>query len=180
MPPAKPLHAVLAARLVEAPAPTRSDPLGRPIVGPCLLWQGKPGQGGYARIKNAEAFGDRAPRLVHRVMYALDQGVDLKGGLAAIPHLDHLCRVHACSAPAHLEATGQDENTRRGILGRTECRNGHPYRPGSFSIESGSRRCLDCKRERYAASVGGAIQPGVGRPRYTTGPDPIEVVRPPR
>lgn len=42
----------------------------------------------------------------------------LLGSLATEEHLDHLCRVHACCNPMHLEVVTQAINTRRGNIAR--------------------------------------------------------------
>jgi hypothetical protein len=166
MPPTKPIRDVLAAHLLPADPPTSADPLGRPLIGSCLIWQRSTDVAGYGRVTNVTAFGTRAPQLVHRVAYALSEGINTRL-LAEIPVLDHLCRVHACAAPAHLEPVEFVENLRRGVLARTHCRNGHQYTPANTSIDNGARRCLDCKRNRYAASVGRPLMP-TGRTRRST------------
>lgn len=141
----------MASQLQIADPPALLDPLGRPLIGPCLLWQAGTDINGYGRVTNYGAFGTRAPQLTHRVNYALHYGIDLRK-LAEVPPLDHLCRVHACCSAAHLEPVTRPENLHRGKLARPTCRAGHDYVPGSFSMEGGSRRCLVCKRaQRHRA-----------------------------
>lgn len=67
----------------------------------CWLWQGTKTNNGY---------GTREKRVIHRQAYeevfgAVDRSLDI----------DHLCRVHACCNPLHLEAVTRAENLRRGI-----------------------------------------------------------------
>ena len=72
--------------------------------------------------------------------------------------LDHLCRVHSCCNPTHLEAVTHAENTHRGTAGRvsrdrqlakTHCPYGHPYSGDNLYIApDGGRRCKECQR-RY-------------------------------
>src|SRR4051812_42156792 len=94
----------MAAHLVEAEPPCTHDVLGRPLVGPCLIWSfAAPGPHGYGRLINARVFGSRRrAQLAHRVAFALDYGWDLNQ-LVDMPALDHLCRVRACCQPRHLE-----------------------------------------------------------------------------
>jgi hypothetical protein len=60
---------------------------------PCLLWEGCKDKKGYGRIT-----WDGKTRQVHRVMYELCNGKLIKGLV-----IDHLCRVHNCINPKHLE-----------------------------------------------------------------------------
>jgi hypothetical protein len=43
----------------------------------------------------------------------------LLGALATDEHLDHICRVHACCNPLHLDAVTHTTNMRRGSAART-------------------------------------------------------------
>lgn len=70
----------------------------------CWLWK-KPGTDGYGRFYMQGDFHQ-----AHRVSYGWEYG--------EVPvHLvvDHLCRVHGCVRPSHLEAVTQAENLRRAI-----------------------------------------------------------------
>jgi HNH endonuclease len=114
----------LLSRLVITEAPDRLDPLGRPLVGPCLIWTGAIGLDGYGRI----GLGARVEGIgyTHRVAY-----MELTGEPPG-ENLDHLCRVRACASPAHLERVTNQENIRRGNAGlhmriKTHCPHGHPY-----------------------------------------------------
>ncbi|MFE4834445.1 HNH endonuclease [Arthrobacter sp. NPDC056691] len=72
--------------------------------------------------------------------------------------LDHLCRVHDCVNPGHLEPVTIAENTRRavafGVYGsanrnKTHCPRRHPYNvENTYVSKSGSRHCRVCIRER--------------------------------
>jgi hypothetical protein len=84
----------------------------------------------------------------------------LIGPVAQGLDMDHLCRVHACCNPEHLEPVTHAENVRRGravdvarrlAASRTHCANGHPYEDDNFRINTrgpkkGRRRCLVCAR----------------------------------
>lgn len=70
----------------------------------CWLWK-KPGADGYGRFFMQGDFHQ-----AHRVSYGWEHG--------EVPiHLvlDHLCRVHACVRPSHLEPVTNGENVRRGV-----------------------------------------------------------------
>jgi hypothetical protein len=133
-----------------APPPITHDRLGRPLIGPCLIWTGRLPKDGYARIKN-RAFGTDAPQLAHRVAYALANAIPL-ADLRSVPELDHLCRTPACSAVAHLEPVARKENLRRGDgnqnVGKTECARGHRFTEENTLVRAGgARRCRTCHRD---------------------------------
>lgn len=73
----------------------------------CWVWQGRVGLAGYGYVTTSE-FGDKRPRIAHRVSYRLFVG-PIPEGLV----LDHLCRVRRCINPAHLEPVTTAENNRR-------------------------------------------------------------------
>lgn len=142
----KPLDVVLAKRIPKDP-PMTHDRLGRPLVGPCLVWSGKLPKDGYPRINRG---GWKAPQLVHRVVYAIAIGHPLED-LKAIPTLDHLCRTPACSALAHLEPVTRKENVLRGNGNqnevKNECEKGHPFdSQNTYARPDGTRQCRQCKR----------------------------------
>lgn len=66
----------------------------------------------YPTLTNSrfDAHGELAHRFVVRRLF---------GPLDTSEHLDHLCRVHACCNPLHLEAVSQTVNTRRGNSARS-------------------------------------------------------------
>jgi hypothetical protein len=128
--------------------PMSHDRLGRPLVGPCLIWTGKLPKDGYPRITRTRLW--HSPQLVHRVAYALAIGHPMDA-IGDIPTLDHLCRTPACSAAAHLEPTTRGENVLRGNgnqnEGKTHCDNGHEFTPENTYVRvAGTRQCRACKR----------------------------------
>ncbi|MDP9904774.1 HNH endonuclease signature motif containing protein [Arthrobacter bambusae] len=76
--------------------------------------------------------------------------------------LDHLCRVHRCVNPRHLEPVTIAENTRRAAVfdvygsvnsRKTHCPQGHPYDDeNTYVSKAGSRHCRVCIRERLRVS----------------------------
>jgi hypothetical protein len=112
----------------------------------CWVWQGDKGDRGYGRFKS-----EKRRFAAHRWSYEHFVG-PIPDGLV----LDHLCRVHACVNPAHLEAVTQQENTHRGVspvavhAKQTICTNGHDLsEPHAVWIDRhGWRVCRACDRER--------------------------------
>lgn len=97
----------------------------------------------------------------HRVAYELVKG-PIPDGL----ELDHLCRVHACINPDHLEAVTHKVNTHRGNTGahnarKTACKQGHPFDEANTYIrQGGGRHCRACGKatqKRYLARRKGAM-----------------------
>lgn len=113
----------------------------RPDLGPCWLWLGAVNADGYGvGSLHGEAM------LAHRAAWKLD-GRTLTPGL----EIDHLCKVHPCVRPSHLEEVTHEENVRRGEspaalnAQATHCPKGHNdwrVRP------SGWRDCRVCHRLR--------------------------------
>lgn len=158
MPQCKTVAEALALRLVITEPPTDLDPLGRPLVGPCLIWTGYcDKRQGYGRITSYREFG-KSPQLVHRVMYARANGIPLH---ELGPQLDHLCRVHACASPAHLEVVTNKLNHERGYWAtRDRCENGHLYTLENTRLSrEGWRKCRQCRRDAYAREVGRPVTP---------------------
>lgn len=137
-------------------------PVERPDLGPCWLWTGSLDQREYGR------FGKRG--LAHRMAYEYLVGPAPKG-----LEPDHLCRVHRCVNPAHIEWVTHRENLRRGDIAamaahrrnQTHCKHGHSLDPasGNVRIETAgrcrsSRRCLTCKRAKDARRRQGAQHAG--------------------
>ena len=111
----------------------------------CLIWNGAKDADGYGLIR----FEGRTTR-THRVAYTLAVG--------AIPdghEIDHLCRVHACMEPTHLEPVEHVVNVRRGRSGepersKTHCSNNHPFDADNTQWYAGRRVCRTCHREKQA------------------------------
>ena len=100
----------------------------------CWLWTGclnHRGYGAYGRFK--------AHRIVH-LMFG--------GSFAPGYETDHLCRVHNCVNPKHIEAVPKRVNILRGEsfsaknAAKTQCPYGHPY-----GLSGGRRSCLECRKE---------------------------------
>jgi HNH endonuclease len=127
----------------------------------CWLWTACLNSAGYGE------FCDRRcrSRLAHRVAYEL-----LVGPIPAGLTLDHLCRVHNCINPAHLEAVTMRVNGLRGDsppamnARKTHCKRGH---------ELGSnRQCRVCIRQRTNEIRRQRIS--MGLPRDGTGKEAIK------
>jgi hypothetical protein len=145
MPAPKPVKEVLLNR-DETEPPTTHDRLGRPLVGPCLIWRGKIPKDGYVRITNRE-FKTKSPQLLHRVAYGVAHGIPLA---EVPPELDHLCHVPAWTTAPHLEPVTRKENLLRGDgnqnLNKTECDQGHPFdAANTIHRKGGGRACRACK-----------------------------------
>jgi hypothetical protein len=146
----RPLGVVLGQNLVLTPPPTTHDRLGRPLIGPCLRWTRAVDKGGYGVMGNSD-FGDTRLRRVHRVMYALANGLPIDGDW---DDLDHLCRVECCASPAHLEEVTVGENNRRGdgngYRDKIECINGHPFDlANTYRRKGGGRDCKTCRNDSH-------------------------------
>ncbi len=116
----------------------------------CWIWTAARGDHGYG------TFGARPTKLAHRVAHEIFTG-PIPAGL----HIDHLCRVHECVNPDHIEAVTRTENIRRGdhnYIGlaanwaerraRSQCPRGHPYDEANTYIRpNGGRKCRICARE---------------------------------
>jgi len=112
----------------------------------CWIWMGYRDPRGYGRINV-----DHKAMLAHRLSYELHLG-PIPEGLT----IDHLCRVHSCVNPNHLEAVTALENWTRGIPGQTKgwCHRGH-----DLSIEANRRKdgrtvyCKACRRLKDRAAA---------------------------
>jgi hypothetical protein len=112
----------------------------------CWLWLGKTGKKGYAQFS---IYGVKV--YVHRVAYKIANG-QMPDDL----DIDHLCRVHNCVNPAHLEAVPHKDNIIRGIgpelarqknLAKRECVRGHPFSDQNTKYDlQGRRYCRECHR----------------------------------
>jgi hypothetical protein len=110
---------------------------------PCWLWTGSRNWGGYGQFRLHQRL-----LLAHRWAYEFCVG-PIPEGLT----LDHLCRVHNCVNPEHLEAVTHRENVLRGTgptalnAARTHCVNGHAFTPDNlYPLATGHRRCAACRR----------------------------------
>lgn len=81
----------------------------------CWFWMGGLSERDYGVIYLERGRSIRA----HRIAYEMTRG-PIPEGLV----IDHLCRVHCCVNPDHLEAVTQGENVRRGeaMTRRGRCR----------------------------------------------------------
>lgn len=118
----------------------------------CWLWLSSVAERDYGRFRI-----NGVQRPAHVVSYELH--------LRPVPpglELDHLCRVHCCVNPLHLEAVTHQENIRRGRVseaararGRriTHCPRGHPYDAENtlYNKRRQKRSCRQCHRERADA-----------------------------
>lgn len=110
----------------------------------CWLWVASKNQYGYGSYRlNGRGY------LAHRMAYEL-----LRGPIPDGYDLDHLCRIHACVNPDHLEVVTRRENTARGVnhlLRRTatHCKRGHAFDATNTRLtKGGHRQCRACARER--------------------------------
>src|SRR6266850_2256034 len=93
----------------------------------CWLWIGARKRGGYGIFERYHS-PRRVSNTAYKFSYELHRGL-VPDGL----ELDHLCRVHECVNPWHLEAVSRGVNLRRGagfnaVNGnKTHCLRGHPF-----------------------------------------------------
>jgi hypothetical protein len=117
------------------------DKLNKNGPGGCWLWTGDL-RDGYGQV-----WFEGKHRIVHRVVYEY-----LVGPIPAGLQTDHLCRVRACSNPAHLELVTNKVNAQRGNVGGwqrrlTHCKNGHPLSGNNIRMQGKRRICRACQRE---------------------------------
>lgn len=109
----------------------------------CWLWQHQIDVDGYARIQL-----DGAQRYAHRWVWTLYRG-PIPDGL----ELDHICRVHHCVNPDHLEPVTHQENILRGVsptalnARKTRCVHGHELTNANLYRKKNGWACLACHRE---------------------------------
>ena len=112
----------------------------------CWIWIGYKNSAGYGRV----FFWNRKGQPAHRWAYEYFKG-EIPKGLV----IDHLCRVHACCNPDHLEAVTNQVNIQRGVSPSMlirksgKCRNGHDMTPENVRFEYGMQKCKTC-RNAYA------------------------------
>jgi hypothetical protein len=118
-----------------------------PIGTGCWIWHGGRHELGYGRFWSGSSV---VPS--HRISYEHYRG-PIPNGL----EIDHLCRVHSCVNPWHLEPVTHTENVRRGdsriassLRGEaiTHCKHGHVLDGQNTYLSFGSRQCRACKRKR--------------------------------
>ena len=107
----------------------------------CWLWTGHRSPTGYGYFQ----FSKKAHKTQsHRWAYQFCTG-EIPPGF----HIDHLCRVHECVNPDHLEAVPPKVNINRGRRAnaeKTHCPQGHPYdEENTYRDRIGNRHCRVCK-----------------------------------
>lgn len=117
---------------------------------PCWTWQGRLlGAGKYPVVwypeKSTWANGDYP---AHKKAWE-----DINGPMPEGLVPDHLCSIHTCVRPDHIEAVTQQENTLRGEgpaarnATKTHCPQSHPYDDeNTYITTAGDRRCRACQR----------------------------------
>ncbi len=147
----KPLRDRLLEKIVLVPNPAFFH---RPsIEWLCWLWTGTLDKKGYGRIALCDGpyrSETRTRRGAHALSYVVFRGPFLG---PRVP--DHLCRVHACINPWHLEQVTRRENVLRGKglaaknARKTQCPAGHPYDgENTYVHQKGIRQCRACHRDR--------------------------------
>lgn len=118
----------------------------------CWLWAGSVSETDYGVIYYYDRGKTRNSR-AHRVVYENYKGFIPKGLV-----IDHLCRVHRCINPEHLEAVTVEENVMRGVgataknARKTHCPEGHEFTPDNIitryhgSNGRPNRHCKTCHR----------------------------------
>jgi hypothetical protein len=111
-------------------------------TGSCWLWSGYINRNGYGVASHlGRTMG------AHRVAWILRYG-----SIDPALTIDHLCRVHACVNPDHMEQVTKRVNTMRGIspmaihARQTHCKSGHPFDEANTYVRLGWRTCRACNR----------------------------------
>lgn len=115
----------------------------------CWMWTSFTGPRGYGRFFISRKTSGLKQRLftAHRIAWEL-----LQGPIPAGLQLDHLCRVHGCVNPAHLEIVTCKENILRGEslsaknAKKTHCPRGHALAGDNLYLYRGRRGCDACRR----------------------------------
>ena len=123
-------------------------PEAHPELGPCWLWTGAKGPGGYGHFWSGRRSlaGHPLQEYPHRFVYG-----DVPAGL----EVSHLCEVELCVRRSHLLATTHKHNVRYGSgkiaqMARSgECRRGHPFTAdNAYLRKNGTRQCRTCSKLR--------------------------------
>ena len=121
----------------------------------CWLWLGHLDRNGYGDYHATKS----GPFLsAHRMAYQAFRG-EIQDGM----DIDHLCRVHCCVNPEHMEVVTRRVNTLRGVspsavnAAKMQCNKGHPLTGNNLMIvpnkarRNKARRCRACWRENSLA-----------------------------
>lgn len=116
----------------------------------CWLWLGGCAGDGYGVVRT-----EGKNEYAHRVSYQIFKG-EIQAGL----HIDHLCKVHCCVNPDHLEPVTCRENLVRGegFVGKQVrqrlCLRGHELAGANLKLtKRGERICLECRRAYDQARI---------------------------
>ena len=106
----------------------------------CWLWTAYIDHDGYGRFLHSRG------TLAHRFSY-----LTFVGEIPSHLEIDHLCRVHCCVNPDHLEAVTHGDNMRRGRWGKkSHCPQGHELNEATtykYGVNGKHRSCIICRRE---------------------------------
>src|SRR5579859_8194513 len=131
----------------------------------CWIWDAPISQNGYPRTALNLELGVYKHMNAHTAFWWL-----VRGPIDPPLHLDHLCRVHACINPDHMEVVTPKENALRGIgipamnARKTHCQMGHPLEGDNLYMQGDTRQCRTCKLERQRKSR--AENPDWWKPGY--------------
>ena len=121
----------------------------------CWLWQRATAGKGYGTMRV-----EGKPRYAHRLAYEL-----VKGPIPVGLTIDHLCRVHNCINPDHLEVVTQQENVLRGEgptaanARKDYCSQGHPYdETNTYHRPTGGREGRHCRACAHRSSASRATE----------------------
>lgn len=142
----------IQAKIAVGPDPP--DPYLVPwTLGGCWIWTAVRDRRDYGKVHDPIAYqeGLCRTRLAHVVVYEL-----LVGPVPEGKELDHLCRVHSCVRPTHMDAVTHRVNLLRGdsMIARqaaqTHCHAGHQFDEKNTRINkrNGKRVCRACHRDR--------------------------------
>ena len=116
------------------------------VTGECWIWEGYRDRDGYGLYTYPRGTTNR----VHRLMYALEHGLDRADPSFKGKHLDHLCRNRGCVRASHLELVTPKINAERGSKAtQTHCIHGHEFtEKNTYRKANGTRYCRSCRNER--------------------------------